>query len=97
VSRPGNAVDRGDECNAYERSHTPKGRWVNATRCSLLKAPDKQSIPQLALLGEWRRPTRRCSGVHVFDEQLRRGCGLQPCRSPERGCAASHVAGFAAE
>jgi hypothetical protein len=46
-----NAVDRGDECNAYERSHPPKGRWINATRWSLLKAPDKQSIPQLALLG----------------------------------------------
>jgi hypothetical protein len=43
---------RRDERNAYERSHTPKGRWINATRWSLLKALAKQSIPQLALLGE---------------------------------------------
>ena len=30
----------------------PKGRWIKNTRWSLLKAPAKQSIPQLALLGE---------------------------------------------
>jgi transposase len=48
------AVDqvRRDEWNAHERSHTPKGRWIKGTRWSLLKSPDKQSVPQLALLGE---------------------------------------------
>ena len=42
------AVDqvRRDEWNAHERSHTPKARWIKSTRWSLLKAPDKQTIPQ---------------------------------------------------
>ena len=56
------AVDqvRRDEWNAHDRSHTPKGKWIKGTRWSLLKSPDKQSIPQLALLGRSSRPTRRC-------------------------------------
>ena len=38
-----------DEWNAHERSHTPKGRWIKGTRWSLLKAPAKQSVEQLAI------------------------------------------------
>jgi transposase len=48
------AVDqvRRDEWNAHERSHTPQGKWIKGTPWSLLKAPAKQSIEQLALLHE---------------------------------------------
>ena len=54
-SRP-RATDqvRRDEWNAHERSHTPTGRWVKGTRWSLLKAPEHQTIGQLATL--WRGP-----------------------------------------
>ena len=48
------AVDqvRHDEWNAHDRSRTKTGKWIKGTRWSLLKAPDKQSVRQLALLGE---------------------------------------------
>lgn len=48
------AVDqvRRDEWNAHERSSTPTGKWIKNTRWSLLKAPAKQTIGQLAVLGE---------------------------------------------
>ena len=54
------AVDqvRRDECNAHERSHTPKGRWIKGTRWSLLKAPAKQKPEQLALLAEVQQANR---------------------------------------
>lgn len=57
------AVDqvRRDEWNAHDRSHTKTGKWIKNTRWSLLKAPDKQSIRQLAVLGEVAHATRRCS------------------------------------
>ena len=41
---------RRDEWNAHDRSHTPHGRWVKSTRWSLLKAPEHQTIRQLAKL-----------------------------------------------
>jgi len=43
---------RRDEWNAHQRSTTPTGKWIKNTRWSLLKAPAKQSVPQLAVLGE---------------------------------------------
>ena len=48
------AVDqlRRDEYNAHGRSHTKTGRWIKGTRWSLLKAPAKQSVQQLAVLHE---------------------------------------------
>ena len=41
-------------------ARTPqRGRWIKNTRWSLLKAPDKQTIGQLALLGEVQHATVR--------------------------------------
>jgi transposase len=67
------AVDqvRRDEWNAHERSHTATGRWIKGTRWSLLKAPDKQSIPQLALLGEVAQANKALYRAFLLKEQLR--------------------------
>ena len=67
------AVDqvRRDEWNAHERSHTPKGRWIKGTRWSLLKAPDKQSVPQLALLGEVQHANKAMFRAFLIKEELR--------------------------
>ncbi len=67
------AVDqvRRDEWNAHERSHTPKGRWIKGTRWSLLKSPDKQSIPQLALLGEVQQANKAMFRAFLLKEELR--------------------------
>ncbi|MGH2945476.1 MAG: ISL3 family transposase [Solirubrobacteraceae bacterium] len=50
---------RRDEWNAHDRSHTPTGRWVTGTRWSLLKAPEHQTIGQLATLAEVQAENRR--------------------------------------
>jgi len=67
------AVDqvRRDEWNAHERSHTPKGRWIKGTRWSLLKAPDKQSVGQLALLGEVQQANKAMFRAFLMKEELR--------------------------
>ncbi len=67
------AVDqvRRDEWNAHERSHTPKGRWIKGTRWSLLKAPAKQSVPQLALLGEVQQANKPMFRAFLLKEELR--------------------------
>ena len=67
------AVDqvRRDEWNAHERSHTPKGRWIKGTRWSLLKSPDKQSVPQLALLGEVQHANKAMFRAFLLKEELR--------------------------
>jgi len=67
------AVDqvRRDEWNAHERSHTPRGRWIKGTRWSLLKAPDKQSVPQLALLGEVSQANKALYRAFLLKEELR--------------------------
>ncbi|MCA1679801.1 MAG: ISL3 family transposase [Actinobacteria bacterium] len=72
------AVDqvRRDEWNAHERSHTPKGRWIKGTRWSLLKAPAKQSIEQLALLGEVQHANRSLYRAFLLKEELRLLYGL---------------------
>jgi len=49
---------RRDEWNAHERSHTPTGRWVKHTRWSLLKAPERQTVGQLATLYEVQQANR---------------------------------------
>src|SRR3954451_9737927 len=43
---------RRDEWNEHDRSHPPHGRWVKSTRWSLLKAPEHQTVRQLAKLHE---------------------------------------------
>jgi transposase len=67
------AVDqvRRDEWNAHERSHTPAGRWIKGTRWSLLKAPEKQSIDQLALLGDVQQANRALYRGFLLKEELR--------------------------
>jgi transposase len=67
------AVDqvRRDQWNAHERSHTPKGRWIKGTRWSLLKAPEKQSIGQLALLGEVQQANKALYRAFLLKEELR--------------------------
>jgi len=62
---------RRDEWNAHERSHTPLGRWVKGTRWSLLKAPEHQTISQLATLAEVQRENRRLYRAFLLREELR--------------------------
>ncbi len=67
------AVDqvRRDEWNAHDRSHTPAGRWVKGTRWSLLKSPEKQTIDQLAKLGEVQQANRPLYRAFLLKEELR--------------------------
>jgi transposase len=67
------AVDqvRRDEWNAHERSHTPHGRWVKSTRWSLLKAPEHQTVRQLATLHEVSRVNQRLYRAFLLREELR--------------------------
>jgi len=67
------AVDqvRRNEWNAHERSHTPKGKWIKGTRWSLLKAPAKQTVPQLALLAEVQQANKPMFRAFLLKEELR--------------------------
>jgi len=62
---------RRDEWNAHERSHTPTGRWVKGTRWSLLKAPERQTLGQLATLGEVQQANSRLYRAFLLREELR--------------------------
>jgi transposase len=62
---------RRDEWNTHERSHTPTGRWVKSTRWSLLKAPERQTIRQLATLSEVQHHNRRLYRAFLLREELR--------------------------
>jgi transposase len=57
--------------NAPERSHTKTGRWIKGTRWSLLKSPEKQTIPQLALLGEVQQANKPMFRAFLLKEELR--------------------------
>jgi transposase len=67
------AVDqvRRDQWNAHERSHTAKGKWIKGTRWSLLKAPVKQTVPQLALLAEVQQANKPMFRAFLLKEELR--------------------------
>lgn len=67
------AVDqvRRDEWNAHERSHTPAGRWIKGTRWSLLKAPEKQTIDQLAVLHDVQHANKPMFRAFLLKEELR--------------------------
>jgi transposase len=67
------AVDqvRRDEWNAHERSHTREGKWIKGTRWSLLKAPEKQTIEQLAKLGEVQQANKPLYRAFLLKEELR--------------------------
>jgi len=80
------AVDqvRRDEWNAHDRSHTPAGRWVKGTRWSLLKSPEKQTIDQLAKLGEVQQANRPLYRAFLLKEELRLLYHLEdPSLAPE--------------
>jgi transposase len=62
---------RRDEWNRHDRSHTPAGRWVKGTRWSLLKAPEHQSVHQLATLWEVQNENRRLYRAFLLREELR--------------------------
>jgi transposase len=62
---------RRDEWNRHDRSHTLEGRWIKGTRWSLLKAPENQSIRQLATLAEVQRENRRLYRAFLLREELR--------------------------
>src|SRR5688500_735589 len=61
---------RRDEWNAHERSHTPAGRWVKGTRWSLLKAPENQTVGQLATLWQVQQANHRLYRAFLLREQL---------------------------
>jgi transposase len=67
------AVDqvRRDEWNAHERSHTRTGKWIKGTRWSLLKAPAKQTLAQLALLHEVQQANKPLYRTFLLKEELR--------------------------
>jgi len=73
VRLAGRATDqvRRDEWNLHERSHTPHGRWVKSTRWSLLKAPERQTVGQLATLWEVQNENRRLYRAFLLREELR--------------------------
>jgi transposase len=62
---------RRDEWNAHDRSHTPAGRWVKHTRWSLLKAPENQTVGQLATLWEVQQANQRLYRAFLLREELR--------------------------
>ena len=62
---------RRDEWNAHERSHTQAGRWVKGTRWSLLKAPERQTVDQLATLWEVQQANRQLYRAFLLREELR--------------------------
>jgi transposase len=62
---------RRDEWNLHDRSHTPEGRWVKGTRWSLLKAPENQTIGQLATLADVQDHNRRLYRAFLLREELR--------------------------
>lgn len=67
------AVDqvRREEWNAHERSHTKTGKWIKGTRWSLLKAPEKQTVKQRALLAEVQHANRALYRAFLLKEELR--------------------------
>lgn len=67
------AVDqvRRDEWNAHERSKTKTGKWIKGTRWSLLKSPEKQSLDQLAKLGEVKAANEPLFRAFLLKEELR--------------------------
>ena len=67
------AVDdvRRAEWNTAGKSKTGHGRWVKSVRWSLLKAPERQTIGQLAALHEVSQANRRLYRAFLLKEELR--------------------------
>ncbi len=73
VQLAGRAVDdvRRAEWNTAGKSKTGHGRWVKGLRWSLLKAPEKQTVRQLAALHEVSTANRRLYRAFLLKEELR--------------------------
>lgn len=73
VQLAGRAVDdvRRAEWNAQGKSKSGHGRWVKSVRWSLLKAPAKQTVRQLAALHEVEHANRRLYRAFLLKEELR--------------------------
>ena len=69
----GRAVDdvRRAEWNTQGKSRTGHGRWVKSVRWSLLKAPERQTVRQLAALHEVEHANRRLYRAFLLKEELR--------------------------
>ena len=67
------AVDdvRRREWNDVGKSNSGHGRWVKSVRWSLLKAPERQTVRQLAALHEVQHANRRLYRAFLLKEQLR--------------------------
>ena len=59
------------EWREHGKSKTKGGKWVKGVRWSLLKAPERQSISQLASLGEVSLRNRRLFRAFLLKEELR--------------------------
>jgi transposase len=73
VQLAGRAVDdvRRAEWNAQGKSQTGHGRWVKSVRWSLLKAPERQTVGQLAALHEVEHANQRLYRAFLLKEELR--------------------------
>src|SRR5215210_3966184 len=78
VKLAGEAVDqvRRAQWNAQGKSKTKGGKWVKGTRWSLLKAPERQSVEQLAVLAEVEQANRPLYRAFLLKEELRLLYGL---------------------
>ncbi len=87
------AVDdvRRSEWNARGKSKTKGGKWVKGVRWSLLKAPERQSISQLAALADVQDANRRLYRAFLLKEELR---SLYHLDDPRQ--AAEHLAAWLA-
>jgi len=84
----GRAVDevRRAEWNQQGKSRTGHGRWVKGLRWSLLKAPERQTVGQLAALHEVSSANRRLYRAFLLKEELRLLYHL-----PDRSLAEDHL------
>jgi hypothetical protein len=82
----GRAVDevRRAEWRQHEKSTTASGRWVKGVRWSLLKAPERQTVRQLAALAEVQHANRPLYRAFLLKEELRMLYHLDdPATAPE--------------
>jgi transposase len=73
VALAGRAVDdvRRSEWRERGKSKTSGGKWVKGVRWSLLKAPERQSEEQLAVLADVQAANRALYRVFLLKEELR--------------------------
>jgi transposase len=87
------AVDdvRRTEWNAAGKSKSGHGRWVKGLRWSLLKAPERQTVGQLAALHEVSHANKRLYRAFLLKEELRLLYHLE-----DRSLAPAHLAAWLA-